>query len=412
MYFISRLGEMEVSALGVSEQLIFFIFAIGSGFGVGTGIMIARRIGEKNYEKANYTASQAIAFTAFASIIIAVVLYFNIPSILSLMNIEGHIASLAHTYISVIIFGVPANFLIFQLNSIVRATGNGNFQFYILLLTIILNIIFAPTFIFGVGFIPKMGVAGAGLATASAQYIGAIVAFIAVFFNRTQISLNFKKFKIDWGIIKTIVILGVPASLQLMVVSLNRIGITMIANQFGSDVLNTYILGLRVDLFVTTIIIATGGAIEVTTGQNIGANKMDRVYKYFRAALLQMFMFLSVLITLVFFFGKDFAKVFTSNPTLIHNIDIYFKYTIFYYLPFALGIASIRVISGAGDYFRTLKIVVLANFGIQIPLAYFLSHYTSMNYQGIWLSFIISQAIFAVLASVSLKNKKWLKVKV
>jgi len=199
MYFVSRLGEMEVSALGVSEQLLFFIFAIGSGFGVGTGIMIARRIGERNYEKANHTAAQAIAFTVLSSIIIAFVLYLNIPTILSVMKIEGHVAELAHIYISILIFGVPANFFIFQINSIVRATGNGNFQFYILFLTIVLNIIFAPIFIFGVGFIPKMGVAGAGLATASAQYIGAIVAIIAVLLNTTQINISFRKFRIDWN---------------------------------------------------------------------------------------------------------------------------------------------------------------------------------------------------------------------
>ncbi len=412
MYFVSRLGEMEVSALGVSEQLLFFIFAIGSGFGVGTGIMVARRIGERNYEKANHTAAQAIAFTVLSSIIIAFVLYLNIPTILSVMKIEGHVAELAHIYISILIFGVPANFFIFQINSIVRATGNGNFQFYILFLTIVLNIIFAPIFIFGVGFIPKMGVAGAGLATASAQYIGAIVAIIAVLFNTTQINLNFRKFKVDWNIIRTIVILGVPASLQLMVVSLNRIGITTIANQFGNEVLNTYILGLRIDLFVTMFIIATGAAIEVTTGQNLGANKLDRVYKYFKAALVQVSIIMVVLIILVFFFGKEFADIYSDNPVLIHNVDIYFKYTMCSYIPFALGIISLRVISGAGDYFRTLKIVVLANFIIQIPVAYLLSHYTSIGYEGIWLSFIITQIVFAILSFISLKNKKWLTVKV
>ena len=71
-----------------------------------------------------------------------------------------------------------------------------------------------------------------------------------------------------------------------------------------------------------------------------------------------------------------------------------------------------RVISGAGDYFRTLKIVVLANFVLQIPVAYLLSHYTSFGYEGIWLSFIITQIVFAILSFISLKNKKWLKVKV
>ena len=140
MYFVSRLGEMEVSALGVSEQLLFFIFAIGSGFGVGTGIMIARRIGERNYEKANHTAVQAIAFTTVSSIIIAFILYLNIPTILSIMKIEGHVAELAYIYISILIFGVPANFFIFQINSIVRATKR-KFPVLYLFLTIVLNII-------------------------------------------------------------------------------------------------------------------------------------------------------------------------------------------------------------------------------------------------------------------------------
>ena len=412
MYYVSRLGPTEVAALGVSEQILFFVFAIASGFAVGAGVMVARRIGENNKEEASHTSTQAILYMAFFSTLLAIILYFSNTYIISLMNIKGDVAHFANLYLSAVIIGLPANFLIFQVNAIVRSSGNSFFQMAILSTTILLNAIIAPFLVFGIGPFPRLEVYGAGLATAIAQIIGATISLILYFWKIRILPLNSKMFKIDWGMYFRILKLGIPASLQLISVSLNRIALSSIHFKFGEDVLTAYVLGLRIDFFVYQTIFAIGTAVEVTTGQNLGANQLKRVFAYHRSAIKQISILLCVLIILVLFGGKYFALIYTSDPNLIAKITKYLSIAAFSYLPFAVGLISIRVISGAGDYIRSLKIIATILLGVQLTTCYLLSNYTFLGYEGIWYGVLISQVLFAVAGLYGMNKKKWMKVRV
>lgn len=412
MYFVSKIGKEAISALGVSEQLLFVVFGIGSGLGIGTGIVIARRIGEGRNSDANYVAVQGLVFMFISSVLLAFLLFFSMSFVLDLMEIEGLTKKYIEEYLTAMAFGVPFNFMIFQANAIARATGNSNFQLITISFTIVLNIIFAPILIFGFWYIPAFGVFGAGLATCLAEIFGAILAISLLLLNKTDIRLNFHNYKIDYKIFKLIARLGIYASLQILVVGVNRVFLVSIANSFSTNVLATYMIGLRIDFFVFMFILAMGVAIEVTTGQNLGANNINRIFKYHRSAIKQLSILLIVLSILIFFFGESFAKIYTTDLELVQMIDIYFKFAIVSYIPFSIGIISIRVISGAGDYLRSLLIVAMILLGIQLPLAYILSHYTALHELGIWLGILLSQICFAIWGIISLNQRKWLKVRV
>lgn len=412
MYYVSLLNTASMAAVGVGEQIYFFSFGIGVGFGVGSGIVIARRIGEGNKSKANYTAAQALIFMFVFANAIALILFFNIDNIIYLMQITGEVADLAKSYLSVIIFGLPFNFIIFQINAIVRSTGDSIFPMKMLILANLINAVISPLLIFGIGPFPEMGIFGAGLATALAQFCGALISFILVMRKKTVIEPDFAGYKPDWRIVKRIVWLGVPASLQLITVSVNRMVLSAMSNFFGVNVLTSYMIGLRVDLLVFMSIFAVGAAVEITTGQNLGAKKPQRIFGYHRSAVKQLSILMAVLGLLVFIGGEYLAAVFTDNPDIIEKTTVYLRINVFSYIFFAIGIVSVRVISGAGDYYRSLAIVAVILFGFQIPLAYFLSHNTILEYEGIWYGILFSQISFAAVAYYQMSRKKWMQVQV
>jgi putative MATE family efflux protein len=390
--------------------LIFFIFSIASGFAVGSGIIIARRIGEGKTNESNQTFTQSTILMFLISIIITILFYFLIDKFVLLFNLQPLVSGLVVTYIKSVAFGIPAVFLVFHLNTIIRATGNSFFPMLVLIISNVLNAIIAPFLIFGIGPFPRMEMQGAGIAAAIAQNIGLILILTGVLKKYVAIRFEKESLKPDLKMYANIFKLGFPATLQIIAVSVNRILMLGLANSFGVAVLTTYMFGIGVDLFVFMSIFAIGTAIEIITGQNLGAGKTDRIFKYHRSAIKQTVVLLAAVSVLVFLFGEYFVRIFISDQFLISEIQHYLRIASIAYIPFSIGIISLRVVSGSGDYFRSFRIVAFIFFGIQLPFAYFTSKYTALNHDGIWYAILLSQIVFAVLALIALYRRKWMKV--
>jgi putative MATE family efflux protein len=412
MYFVSRLGDNAIAAVGSTEQLLFLVFGVGIGFGIGSGIIVARRIGEKKYAAAAHTVSQSIVFGILLACIMGLIVYFGSGYVFDYFDLKGEVRSMAETYVQSISIGIVFNFTIFQVNSIIRSSGNTLFPMVILITANIFNAIISPVLIFGLGPIPAMGIFGAGLGTSAAQFLGMLFALYILIYKFGDLKPKWKGFKVDFGLVWQIIRLGVPASLQLLVVGVNRFFLIKMTTYFGVSVMTTYIIGLRVDMMVYMSIFALGASMEIITGQNLGARQVKRIFNYYFSSIKQLSVLIAVLTILVWIFGHQFASIFTDDKIILDQVKIYLKIISFSYLTFAIGIVSIRVISGAGAYFKSLFLVVLVIFIIQLPLSYGLSQYTGLEEEGIWYGILISQVIFAGIGYIAVVRKKWIRTKV
>lgn len=411
-YFVAKLGAEAIAAMGFCEQLNFFIFNFGSGFSIGASVIIARRIGEGNIKAAEEVTRQSVAFVMVFGILLMGILFLTVDSILRSLSLDGPTLALAESYMSIVLIGVPGIFILFLVNAIVRATGNSIFAMKVILATMIINSVLDPIFIFGLGPIPAMGIFGAGLATAIAQITGAVISIVALLAGWTGIRMERRIPKPDFGIVKSIVKLGIPASLQMFSVSISRISILRIANLFGTNVVAAYTLGIKADFFVFMPIFAVGIAIEIITGQHLGAGKIDRIFKFYRAAVQQLSLGILGLGFIVYIFAEEFARIFIKDPEVIAATVSYLHVVVFSYPLFAMGIISTRVISGAGAANRSLTIVAGSMLGIMLPLTYVLSQWTTLGSQGIWLGILLGYVLFAALAYLNVRGKTWMTVKV
>jgi len=411
LFFVSKLGEQSVGAVGASERIWFFIFAVGSGFAIGSSVIVSRRIGERNRDAARNIAAQSIVGMLILGIILAVFLYIFKQDILTILGLKGEIKILAIEYFNSLIIGVPFNLMMFQISMIMRSSGNSIYPMQILIGSNIVNAVLTPLLVFGIGPFPRWEVFGAGMGTSIAQICGSIWAFILLT-NKFEVFHHlFNKFKLKFDEILKIVKVGFPASLQLIAVSVTGLGLTANANLFGTEILSTYIIGMRIDMFVNMSIFAFGAAIEIVSGQNLGAGQVKRVFDYHKSAIKQLIIVLLPLSISSFFFGKYIGYLFTSNPAVIHHLDVYLKFASLANIPFAIGIISIRVISGAGDYFRSLRVVAIILIFTQLPLAYLSSNYFKSEI-GIWASMLFSMFLFALISFYTMSKRKWLSKRV
>lgn len=407
-YFISRLGTEAIAAIGIGEQLNFLIFTLGSGFCMGTGVIVARRIGERDQEGADRTATQAITFLFIATLILTTILYIALPHVLKLFNAETRVTTLAMEYLSGILFGFMANLLSFQINAIVRSTGNAVYPTVILLSTTVMNAILAPILIFYF----NMGMFGAGLATALAQIFGMLVNIYFVLGGKAGIHLRFDNFKFDGHIIGKVLSLGLPSSLQMLSVSVTRIAILRLVAGFGQSVMAAYTLGLSADFMAFMFIFSVGIAVEIATGQNLGAKKPERVFAFHKAGIQALAVVVAVFGFVVYIFGGSFVGIYTDDPVVISEAVNYLHISVFGYLFFAIGIVSARVISGAGAAYQSLAIVGGSIVLIQLPLVYLFCTVFGWQQTGIWIGSATGYLFFALISLVNLFGKRWLKVSV
>jgi len=408
MYFVSRLGDAATAALGFSDQLMFVIFTFGSGFCIGTGIVIARRIGEGRRNRAQVVATQSYSFMAIYSTLLALALWGVLPSVFRLMGLEGQVLVYTRTYMFTLLLGLPANLLTFQVGTSLRSTGNTVFPMTVLIISALTNALLDPVLIFGLLGMPALGIGGAGLSTVTAQWVGAIISTYGIYSGKLGIRLYRPTVRFDWHIIKSIFSIGVPASLQGLAVSSTRVIIISLANMFGTAAAAAYTIGVKVDILVFMPVFAAGISIETLVGQSIGARRYDRVKEFRRVAIRHLALVMVGAGAAIYLSAEAIAHIFTSDPNVTELTVRYLHIAVFGYLFFSIGQTGTRSLSGAGHSLRSMLIIAGMLLLVQVPLAYILSRYTAMQVTGVFVAIALGYLLFAVVSSLAIRGDRWM----
>lgn len=411
-FYVSRLGDAAIAAIGSSDQIVFLLFTLASGFAVGSGIIVARRFGEGDRVGASRTGTQALVGMAIMAGSVTAVMYALLPFIPSVMQMDTEVETLSVEYLSMLLIGFTFNLMNFQMFSTVRSTGNAVFPMTVLIITVVLNAVIAPFLIFGIGPFPELGMRGAGLATALSQISGTGIALTALIRGSTNIRLDFTQFRLDGALLRRVAQQGLPASLQMLSVSLNRAAIFAIVAGFGTHVTAAYTLGLNIDMMVFMSVFAMGIAVETATGQNLGAKKPERVRLIHRSAIMQIGVLMLVLAVAVWAFGTEFVKLYTQNPDTVAEATQYLNITVIGYVFFSTGLLTVRVLSGAGASMLAMSITAGSLLGIQLPLSLVLGYATPMGPMGVWIAIALGYIVFTAISLLVFRSNRWSAVHV
>ena len=177
VFWVSRLGADAIATVGLTESVLTLVFAVGMGLGMSTTAMVARRVGEKDPDGAAISAVQAMFLGLIASLVLGLPFFFLAPRLLGLMGASPAIIASGANYTRIALGGSGVVLLLFLNNAIFRGAGDAAIAMRLLWVSNILNLIFDPCLIFGLGPFPKLGVTGAALATFSGRGIGVLYQF-------------------------------------------------------------------------------------------------------------------------------------------------------------------------------------------------------------------------------------------
>ena len=374
---------------------------------MATTVLVGQYKGAGDEDMVKRVINNTVILLVVASALMTTVGIVLHKPILKLMNTPDDIMHTAAGYLNIIFAGLIFTFGYNSISAILRGLGDSNTPLLFLFYTTIINIVLDPVFIFGLGPIPEMGVAGAALATVISQ---AISVFLAVrHLNKMShlFTIKFKDIKYDGYLTKQIIKIGLPAGLQQTVVALGATVVMSIVNTFGETIIASFGAASKIDSFSFMPSMSIGLATSSLTAQNIGAGKYDRVKEVARWSTIMAITMSGIVTAVVIAFPKILLSMFTSDSDILREGAVILRILAMYYVPFSLMWVFSGIIRGAGDTFITMLISIFSLWGIRLPLAFYLSKHTSLGSKGIWIAMVISVNITLILSFIYFVKGRW-----
>lgn len=408
IYFVSHLGKHATSTVGLTESVITVVYSLAIGISMAATAMVARRIGEKNNQAASKAGMQSIFISLAITIAISIPGFIYSSDILRLMGAEAIAIETGVGYTRIIMGGSLVIMLLFLINGIFRGAGDAMMAMKSLWIANICNIILCPILIRGLGSIPAYGVTGAAMATTIGRGIGVCYQLYHLFNGKRLIQFTIKHLVPDFAVIRAIIDIAWPATLQFLIGSGSWIVLASLVVTTGqSDASAGYQIAIRIVMFFLLPAWGMSNAAATLVGQNLGAlqpkRAEDSVIKTAKYNALFMALVSLILIVLAPWIISFFTKETSVGNYAILAVRIISAGYIFY----GIGMVMSNAFNGAGDT-RTPTIINLFGFWFfQIPFAWMLSKNLHMGPVGVFIAIPVAETLISIAAYILFKRGKW-----
>lgn len=397
------LGNEALAAVGASFPLIFALISFVVGIAMGSTIIIAQFFGAKDMAKVKRAIDTLYIFMFFASIALTVIGIYSSKFIFQLIQLPEDVIPLAIDYFTIYSFGFVFFFGFQGTSAIMRGLGDSRTPVYFLVVSTIMNIGLDLFFV----LVLDWGIKGVAAATVIAQ-AGAFFS-IVIYLNRYHTFLDFSplKMKFDREMFRKSLKIGLPSGIQQTFVAVGFLALYRIVNMFGTPTIAAYSIAMRIDSFAVLPAMNFSAAISTFVGQNIGANKLERINRGLKATLLMMAV-VSISITgLAIVFAEPIFGLFTNDQEVIQIGKQYLYIVSGFYVVFSAMFVLMGVLRGAGDTITSMIITIITLWIIRIPASYMLS--LEYGSDGIWWGIPVAWVIGSVLSLIYYKTGRWKK---
>ena len=282
IYFVGHLDNAKaaVATVGLTESVITLVYTVGIGLSTGATAVVARRVGEKNFKEASHAGAQAILLSLIIAVGIGTTGFILAPDILKMMGAQPEVIAEGTLFTRMMMASSPAIILLFLINGIFRGAGDAAMAMKSLWLASGVNIILCPLLVFGYGPFPELGLVGAAIATIIGRSSGVLYQCYHLFRKNRTIQLVSAYFKWDSVIIKNLLTVATPATLQFFIQSGSWIILTYLVSITGSTEASAgYQIAIRNVTFFMLPAWGLSNAAATLVGQNLGANQPERAEK-------------------------------------------------------------------------------------------------------------------------------------
>jgi putative MATE family efflux protein len=405
------IGDNALGAVGLSFPLIMLIFALFIGISTGAGITVSQYFGARDRLMLNKAVGTIIVLAFWAGLACTVLGVAVARPLLTLLNSPPEMLDMASMYL-VIYFGGVISLVYFNiLSGVLRGMGDSVSPLFYLLFASLLNVALDILFVTSFG----MTTDGVALATVIAQTLAALLAYRKLRRMADVVDVNRSTVKLDKGISRKIIRLGLPLGAMQMVFSMQAVLVQALMNSMGSTVVTTLTAVMRVDGFIMMPNFTFAAAATTFTAQNFGAKKLARIRRGQRDTLVIALTSALILVTCILLFGRQLMNVFTSTEAVVSLGARFLRILAAGYVAFAVLQTFVGVMNGMSQTTIPMIMSIITTLGIRLPLAYLIAHLTRSavwpngNPDAIYFSLLAAWVFNMIATSLIYRFGKWRK---
>lgn len=430
-FWVGRLGQEAVSALSYSWPLVFLMISVAGGFTVAGTVLVAQNKGAGNDDQVNYVAGQTIAFVTIVALAFSILGYGLSPWLVDLVGATpGSIEyQLAVEYTRTIFIGVLFMFGFFIFQALLQGWGDTRTPLYLMALGVALNVLLDPFLILGfegnvllswlgldglqsslyalTGF-AGFGVQGAAIATVVSRGLGALLGFAWLFSGKVGIHLSASDLVLDWSMVKRIVSLGAPASVEQSTRALGITVLTALVAFAGDDAVAALGIGNRINSLVFLPALGLARGTETMVGQNLGTQQSGRARRAVLYSSGIVAGVLAVVGVVAYAFADPITSVFITDAPDVVALGAEYLRVIG---PTFLFIGVFQVVQGAfrgsGSTRLAMAFAILSLWVFRLPPAYVFQEVLGMGASGVWLAIAVSNVLSMVAAVAWFARGTW-----
>jgi putative MATE family efflux protein len=423
-FWVGRLGQEAVSALSYSFPIVFLMISVAGGFTVAGTVLVAQNKGAGNDDRVNYVAGQTIAFVFLVAAAFSVLGYLLTPTLMSLVGASpGSLEyALAVEYTRTIFVGIVFMFGFFVFQALLQGWGDTRTPLYLMALSVALNVLLDPFLILGfegnvlltslgleglqawafdlTGF-AGFGVQGAAVATVFSRGVATALAMAWLFSGAVGIHLSVDDLRLDAGMVKRIVALGAPASVEQSTRALGITVLTALVAFAGDDAVAALGIGNRINSLVFLPALGLARGTETVVGQNLGSDQTERARRAVGYSSGIIVGVLALAGVLAYAFAEPITAVFIPGEPAVIDLGAEYLRIIG---PTFLFIGVFQVVQGgfrgSGSTRTAMVFAILSLWAFRLPPAYLLLEVLDMGATGVWYAIALSN-VLAMLAAVA-----------
>jgi putative MATE family efflux protein len=407
VFFVAHLGVAAVATVGLTESLLTLVYTVAMGLSIGVTAMVARRIGERRPAEAAEAAVQAIALGVATAAIVAAAGIAFAPALLRAMGATGAVAAGGAAYTRIMLGGSATVLLLFLINAAFRGAGDPAIAMRALWLANGMNIVLGPCLIFGLGPFPRLGLAGAAVATTLGRATGVAYQLRRLAAGGSRLAVTRRHLALRPATVRALLRLSGAGTFQVLVATASYVGLVRIVAGFGSDAVAGYTIAMRVVVFGLLPAWGLANAAATLVGQSLGAGRPERAEGavWLAAKLNAGFLagvgliFVVLAGPIVGVFTRD-AAVAALGTTTLRIISCGFPL-------YALGMVLTQAFNGAGDAWTPTKINVACFWALEIPLAALLAHAAGLGPPGVYAALVVAEATLTVASAALFRRGRW-----
>jgi len=394
-------GKEALAAVGASFPVIFVMISMIIGIVMGTTVVIAQYFGAKDFVKVKRAIDTMYIYSLVAGAIATAIGLIFCEPLLRLLGLPENIMPQATQYLRIYLSGIIIFFGYNGTSAVLRGLGDSKTPLYFLIIATVVNIILDLLFV----AVFKMGVAGAAYATLIAN--GLAFALAIIWLNKTHkiIRISIKGLKFDNEVFRQSIRIGLPTGIQQTLVAFGGLALMGIVNTFGTNVIAGYSVASRLDALATIPAMSFSQALSTFVGQNIGANKTERIRAGLKSTVKMAGIVTIVTTVFIVFCGHLMMSLFTNDSDVIRIGDQYLTIVSIFYILFTLMFIYNGVMRGAGDTLFPMFFSLLSLWIIRLPIAYLFSQ--KIGPAGIFWAIPAGWLIGLILSYSYYKSGRW-----